>query len=84
LPKIGFKSRKSLTRAEVSLGELARVDAPVIDLAALKAANIITKNVTQVKVFLSGAVNKAVTVKGLAVTKGARGAIESAGGKVES
>ena len=84
LPKIGFKTQKSLTRAEVSLGQLAGVDAPVIDLAALKAANVITKNITQVKVFLSGAVKKAVTVKGLGVTKGARSAIEAAGGKVES
>jgi large subunit ribosomal protein L15 len=84
LPKIGFKSHKSLTRAEVALGVLARVDAPVIDLAALKAANVVTKNITQVKVFLSGSVNKAVTLKGMAITKGARGAIEAAGGKVES
>jgi large subunit ribosomal protein L15 len=84
LPKIGFKSQKSLTRAEVSLGQLAGVDAAVIDLAALKAANVITKNVTYVKIFLSGAVKKAVAVKGLAVTKGARSAIEAAGGKVES
>ncbi|HEX5057509.1 MAG TPA: 50S ribosomal protein L15 [Gammaproteobacteria bacterium] len=84
LPKIGFKTQKSLTRAEVSLGQLAGVDAPVIDLAALKAANVVTKNITHVKVFLSGAVKKAVTVKGLGVTKGARGAIEAAGGKVES
>src|SRR5687768_9154645 len=69
LPKMGFKSQKSLTRTEVSLGALANVDAAVIDLAALKAANVVTKNTTQVKVFLSGAVKKAVTIKGLAVTK---------------
>lgn len=84
LPKMGFRSQKSLTQAEVSLGELARVDAAVIDLAALKAANVISKNITQVKVFLSGTVKKAVAVKGLGVTKGARSAIEAAGGKVES
>jgi large subunit ribosomal protein L15 len=84
LPKIGFKSQKSLTRAEVSLGQMASVDAAVIDLAALKAANVISKNVTHVKIFLSGAVKKAVAVKGLGVTKGARSAIEAAGGKVES
>ena len=83
LPKIGFKSQKSLTRAEVSLGQLASVDSAVIDLAALKAANVITKNITYVKIFLSGAVKKAVSIKGLAVTKGARSAIEAAGGKVE-
>jgi large subunit ribosomal protein L15 len=84
LPKIGFKSQKSLTQAQVSLGQLGAVDAAVIDLAALKTANIITKNITHVKIFLSGAVKKAVAVKGLAVTKGARSAIEAAGGKVES
>jgi large subunit ribosomal protein L15 len=84
LPKIGFKSQKSLTRAEISLGQLASVDSAVIDLAALKAANVITKNTTYVKIFLSGAVKKAVSLKGLAVTKGARSAIEAAGGKVES
>lgn len=84
LPKAGFRSRASLTRAEISLSELARVDAPVIDLAALKAANVVTKNITHVKIFLSGELKRAVSVKGLGVTKGARGAIEAAGGKVES
>jgi large subunit ribosomal protein L15 len=84
LPKIGFRSQKALTQAEVSLGALARIDAAVIDLAALKAANVISKNITKVKIFLSGTVEKAVAVKGLSVTKGARSAIEAAGGKVES
>ena len=83
LPKFGFTSRKSLVSAEVRLAELAKVSGDVVDLNSLKAANIITKNIEFVKVVLSGEINKAVTVKGLRVTKGAKAAIEAAGGKVE-
>ena len=83
LPKFGFTSRKSLVSAEVRLGELAKVSGDVVDLNSLKAANIITKNIEFVKVVLSGEINKAVTVKGLRVTKGAKAAIEAAGGKIE-
>ncbi len=83
LPKSGFTSRKSLVFAEVRLAELAKVSGDVVDLNSLKAANIITKNIEFVKVVLSGEINKAVTVKGLRVTKGAKAAIEAAGGKIE-
>ena len=83
LPKYGFTSRISRTTAQVRLGELNRVVADVVDLAALKEADLIQENITRARVFLSGELNKAVTVKGLAVTKGAREAIEKAGGKVE-
>jgi large subunit ribosomal protein L15 len=83
LPKYGFTSRVSLFAAEVRLIELNRVDAPVIDLEALRAANVIGHNVKSVKIFLSGEVKKPVTVKGLLVSKGARAAIEAAGGKIE-
>jgi large subunit ribosomal protein L15 len=83
LPKVGFSSRIGRTRDEVRLYELAKVDADVIDLLALKQANLVDQQAEKVKVFLSGALDKAVTVKGLAVTKGARAAIEAAGGKVE-
>ncbi len=83
LPKFGFTSRISRVSAEVRLGELNKVDADVIDLAALQAADIISVNIKRAKVFLSGELTKAVTVKGLAVTKGAKAAIEAAGGKVE-
>nr|WP_298416060.1 50S ribosomal protein L15 [uncultured Halomonas sp.] len=83
LPKYGFTSAKSLVSEEVRLAELGKVDSDIIDLAALKKANVL-KNATQyAKVILSGELNKAVTVKGLKVTKGARDAIEAAGGKVE-
>lgn len=83
LPKYGFTSRISRVSAEVRLGELNKVDADVIDIAALQEADIISVNIKRAKVFLSGELTKAVTVKGLAVTKGARAAIEAAGGKIE-
>ncbi|MBB3063071.1 50S ribosomal protein L15 [Microbulbifer rhizosphaerae] len=83
LPKYGFTSRVSRVTAEVRLAELAKVDADVIDLAALKNADIIGSHVKRAKVFLSGELTKAVTVKGLALTKGAKAAIEAAGGKIE-
>ncbi len=83
LPKYGFTSRISRTTAQVRLGELNRVEGDVADLAALKNADLVKENVTRARVFLSGELTRAVTVKGLAVTKGAREAIEQAGGKVE-
>ncbi len=83
LPKVGFSSRIGRTRAEVRLDELAKVDAAVIDLLALKAAKVIAQEIQQAKVILSGKITKAVTLKGVGVTKGARAAIEAAGGKVE-
>ena len=83
LPKVGFRSHMKRTRAEVRLHELALVTAPVVDLAALKAANLVSADVERVKVVLSGKLEKAVTLKGIAVTKGARAAIEAAGGKIE-
>ncbi|MEH6532025.1 MAG: 50S ribosomal protein L15 [Photobacterium frigidiphilum] len=83
LPKFGFTSRKSLVTAEVRLGELAKVEGDVIDLATLKTANLITKDIKFVKVVLSGEIARTVTVTGLRVTKGAKAAIEAAGGKIE-
>ena len=80
LPKFGFTSRKSFVSAEVRLSELAKVTGDVVDLNALKAANLVTKNIEFAKIVLSGEINKAVTVKGLRVTKAA---IEAAGGKIE-
>lgn len=83
LPKYGFSSRVGRTTAEIRLAELNLVDDAVIDLDALKRANLVTRNMLRARVFLSGELTKAVTIKGLAVTKGAREAIEKAGGKVE-
>jgi large subunit ribosomal protein L15 len=84
LPKYGFSSRIARTTAQVRLAELNTVTSDVIDIEALKSADLIKQNITRARVFLSGELNKAVTVKGLAVTKGAREAIEQAGGKIES
>ena len=84
LPKFGFTSRKAAFVAEVRLNELAKVEADVIDLAALKAADIVSESMKEAKVILSGDITKAVTVKGMRVTKGAQAAIEAAGGKVEA
>jgi len=83
LPKFGFTSRKAQYVAEIRLNELALVEGDVVDLAALKAADVIGEKIKEARVILSGEVKKAVTVKGLKVTKGAKAAIEAAGGKVE-
>jgi large subunit ribosomal protein L15 len=83
LPKFGFSSRMARTTAQICLAELNKVDADVIDLEALKAADLIRDDILRARVFLSGELTKAVTIKGLGVTKGAREAIEKAGGKVE-
>ncbi len=83
LPKVGFSSRVSTTAAKVRLCDLAQVTAEVVDLESLKAVGVVKKNVKTVKIYLSGTVASAITVKGLAVSKGAKEAIEAAGGKVE-
>lgn len=82
LPKFGFTSRIGRTTAQVRLGELAKVSSEVIDIDALKRANVIKDNMVRARVFLSGKIEKAVTLKGIAVTAGAKSAIEAAGGKV--
>ena len=69
--------------AEIRLSDLAYVEGDVIDLNALKAANVVGPQIEFAKLILSGEVNRAVTIRGLRVTKGARAAIESAGGKIE-
>jgi len=84
LPKVGFRSRMKVTRAEVRLGELAKVKAALIDLAALIAADVVPEGTERAKVVLSGTIERAVTLKGVAATKGARAAIEAAGGTVEA
>jgi len=84
LPKYGFTSRKSLVRAEVRLNELSKVKGDIVDLGSLKAANVINKNIESAKIMLSGKIDHAVTVKGIGVTKGAKAAIEAAGGTVEA
>ena len=83
LPKFGFTSLKAMDRAEVRTSELAKVDGDVVSVQSLKDANIIGLHVKRVKVMLSGDVTRAVTLQGIGVTKGARSAIEAAGGKIE-
>jgi large subunit ribosomal protein L15 len=83
LPKVGFNSRSAKTSAEVRLHELTKIAADVIDLSALIAANIVPAFTAKAKVIASGEITKAVNLKGLKVTPGARKAIEAAGGKIE-
>ena len=84
LPKIGFRSKISPLVAEVRLNELALVAGGVVDLDALKKAGVVPANSVRARVMLSGEIKTAVTVKGVGVTKGARAAIEAAGGTVET
>ncbi len=83
LPKVGFSSRIGRLYDEITLSELSKVDAEKIGVAELQAARLISKQIKTVKVILSGNIDKAVITTGLRVTKGARQAIENAGGKVE-
>lgn len=83
LPKFGFTSRKALFRQEIKLNELSLVDGDIVDLDALKKADIIPQNTKVAKVILSGEIGKAVTLRGIRATKGAIAAIEAAGGKLE-
>ncbi|MCW8852948.1 MAG: 50S ribosomal protein L15 [Gammaproteobacteria bacterium] len=83
LPKVGFASRSAKLSAEVRLSELTKVDADVIDLAALIKADVVPARTLKAKVIASGEISKAVNLKGIKVTPGARTAIEAAGGKIE-
>jgi len=83
LPKFGFTSRKSLVSGEVRLNEIAKVDGEVVTIETLKQAGLLVNTIKFAKVVLSGEISRSVTVKGLRVTKGARAAIEAAGGKIE-
>lgn len=83
LPKVGFSSRRARVTAEVRLHELMAVEAGVIDVEALKTARLINKNIKRVKVIRSGGLHRAVTVRGLCLTCGARAAIQAAGGRIE-
>ena len=82
LPKVGFVSRKTATRAEVRLQELEKISTDVIDLQALKDAGVVPANTLKAKVIASGELGKAVQLRDIAVTPGARSAIEAAGGKI--
>jgi large subunit ribosomal protein L15 len=83
LPKFGFSSRISRVSAEIRTSELNAVAGDVVDLNALRAAGLVNAAILRAKIFLSGTIDRPLTVKGLGVTKGAREAIEAAGGKIE-
>jgi len=80
LPKRGFTSKLKATVAQVSLSTLDKLGLEEIDIAALKAANVVPANVLTVRVIASGSITRKVALKGLVATKGARAAIEAAGG----
>ena len=83
LPKFGFRSKIAPSVAEVRLSELAKVQADVIDLDALKAANVVPAQAERARIVSSGSISRAVTIKGVHLTKGAKAAVEAAGGKIE-
>ncbi len=83
LPKVGFRSRKALCREEVRLHELDALPGDVIDLPTLIAADVVRRGTMRVKIIASGQIKRAITVRGVPITKGARAAIEAVGGRVE-
>ena len=83
LPKFGFSSRSASYNAEVRLDALSKVTGDVITMDVLKSARLIPAKSQRVKVILAGELSGAVKLQGLAVTKGARAAIEAAGGSIE-
>ena len=83
LPKVGFRSKKLKDISEVLLYQLDSLKGDVVDFAALKAAGLITTRATKAKIVKKGDIKRAVTLKGVAVTAGAKAAIEAAGGSVE-
>ncbi|ACQ68442.1 50S ribosomal protein L15 [Candidatus Williamhamiltonella defendens] len=83
LPKFGFISRKAMVTAEVRLFQLALLETDVVDINILKACKIIPYQSQYAKIILSGTIEIPVIIRGLGVTKGARAAIEAAGGKIE-
>lgn len=83
LPKVGFRSRLALITSEIRLSDLKKLPSLEVTVQALRAANIITANIKRVKVILSGEVDRAYTLTGIAATKGAKDALLAAGGKVD-
>jgi large subunit ribosomal protein L15 len=83
LPKRGFASRTARYNAEIRLYHIAVMDTDVIDMESLRKAGLVAHDTKKVKIINTGSLERAVTVKGIAVTAGARAAIEAAGGKVE-
>lgn len=83
LPKFGFSSRTARFSAEIRLHELSKIEGSIVDIDALYIANLVSQPVIKAKIFASGTIDRAFTIRGLQVTKGARAAIEAAGGIIE-
>jgi len=83
LPKVGFRSRKARISDEIRLGELSRIEGDEVTLDSLRAAGLIDGQIKRVKLIKSGFIKRAVKVRGIAATAGAKSAIEAAGGSVE-
>ena len=83
LPKVGFRSYLSRITDEIRLHELEKAGSDLIDMNVLRQSGLISRKIKRVKIIAGGSIGKAVTVKGLRATKGARAAIEAAGGKFE-
>jgi large subunit ribosomal protein L15 len=83
LPKVGFRSHTASSRAEVRLSELTKVIGDVVDMPALVSARVIGQSIKSAKIIASGEITRAIRVRGIGVTKGARVAIEAAGGTIE-
>ena len=83
LPKYGFTSRISRVSSQIRLSELNLIDGGIVDIGALRTAGLINNNISRAKIFLSGELHKALTLKGIGATKGAIAAIKAAGGKIE-
>lgn len=82
LPKFGFYSRIGGATAEVRTSELNKIEGNVVNMQTLEKANIIDRSAERARIMLSGEVSRSFTVEGIAVTKGAKAAIEAAGGKI--
>lgn len=83
IPKSGFRSHQALVREEIYLSDLNKIDAKVIDLSVLAEAGLIRFDTKDVKIILAGEIKRPITIRGIAVTAGARKAIEEAKGKIE-
>ena len=83
VPKFGFTSRKSLVKEEIPTSTLDKMEAEIVDFCALQNEHIIKKSTKFVKIMLSGALTRSITIKGLPVSKGAKEAVLAAGGKIE-
>lgn len=84
IPKSGFKSRSALYRAEIYLSDINKMQADTIDLLTLMSEGMIRFDTKEVKIIASGEIERAVTIRGVSVSAGARAKIESAKGKIEA